>query len=91
MNFYDLFELSQLRAIELAITPTLHSVWLMKCRDYSQRFHTPLDRVVNELDPLFVLDALNQDKYHPSIVDEELEQLIETLQRIKDPNLFKHQ
>lgn len=84
MNFYDLLELSQLRAIHAAIEPTLDSVWRMKLRQYSREYHTPL-HICEELDPMKILQALNEDKYHPSIVDEELEQLLETLHKMKDP------
>lgn len=85
MNPYDIFELAQLRAIHSAIEPTSDSIWRMKCRDYSVRFHTPLHVVMNELDPLMVLQALYEDQFHPSIVDEELQELLDKLYVIKDP------
>jgi uncharacterized protein YejL (UPF0352 family) len=83
-DFYSLFELAQIRAINLAIEPSLESIWRMKLREYSQKFFTPLHEV-QELDPLFVLQALNEERYHPSIVDEELEELLDTLNKMKDP------
>ena len=47
-------------------------------------FHTPL-HMVDDLDPMYVLQALSESKYPPSIVDEELEELLETLYKMKDP------
>ena len=40
---------------------------------------------MNELDPITVLQALYEDKYHPSIVEQECEDLLEKLYLIKDP------
>lgn len=85
IDLYSLFELSQLKAIEQAINPTLQSIWLMRAREYSVKFHTPLHVVVNELDPIFVLDMLNQDKYSPAEVREDMEGILEELYKIKDP------
>lgn len=88
-DFYDLFQISELKAIDLAIDPTLDSIWSLKCREYSEKFHTPLHVVINELDPVFVLDQLNQDKYHPSVATNELEELLDKLYKIKDPSYSK--
>src|ERR1700676_3956774 len=85
MDFYLLFELGQLKAIHLALEPSLESLWRIKCRDYSQIFHTPLHVVMNDLHPIMVLQALYETQYPPSIVNEELEELMDTLQKIKDP------
>ncbi len=86
MDFFSLFEYSQVKALEAAITPSMESIWKIKCREYSERFHTPLHTVINDLDPLFILQNLNEYKYPPSIVDEELQELLDILQKIKDPN-----
>ena len=85
MDFYSLFELGQLKAIHSALEPSVESIWRIKCRDYSQQFHTPLHVVMNELDPVMVLQALYETQYPPSIVNEELEELMDTLQKMKDP------
>lgn len=86
MNLYDLLELSEIKAIESAIDPTPESIWRMRCRAYSQKYFTPLHVVMNELDPNMVFQALYEDIYSPSIVNEELEELIEKLYKIKDPS-----
>jgi hypothetical protein len=86
MNFYDLFELSQLKAIQVALEPTLESVWRIRCREYSEKFCTPLHLVMNELDPQMVLQALYEEKYQPSEIDGEIDGILEMLYKIKDPN-----
>lgn len=85
MDFYSLLELSQLNAIQAAIEPTIASIWRIKCRQYSEKFHTPLHTVMNKLDPIFVLQALYEDQYSPGVIEEELEEILEKLYRIKDP------
>lgn len=89
MDFYDLINLAQIKAIHAAIEPSLESIWRIRCREYSKAFHTPLHVVMHELDPMMVLQTLNEEKYHPSIVEQELEGLLETLQKIKDPTYSK--
>ena len=86
LDFYSLFELAQIEAISVAIEPTMDSMWRSRCRDYSIRFHTPLHVVMNELNPMTVLQALYEDRYHPSIVQDELEELLDILNKIKDPS-----
>lgn len=84
MNLYDLLEYSQLKAIQAAISPSLESIWRMRCRDYSQKFFTPL-HLVMALDPIFILQALYEDQFQPSIVEDELEELLDRLYIMKDP------
>jgi hypothetical protein len=85
LDFYSLFELAEIKAINAALQPSLESVWRMRCREYSTLFHTPLHVVMYELDPEMVLQALNEEKFPPRIVEEELEELAEILYKIKDP------
>jgi hypothetical protein len=84
MHYYDLIELAEIKAINSAIFPSTESIYRLKCRQYSEAFFTPLDRVY-DLDPQLVLQALYESKYPPSVVENELEELIETLKRIEDP------
>jgi len=85
VNFYSLFEYCELKAIDACLDPTPDSIWRIRCRQYSEKFYTPLHVVMNELDPIMVLQALYEDKYHPSIVEQEAEDLLEKLYLIKDP------
>jgi hypothetical protein len=89
MTIFDLCELHEIKAIGAALQPSVEAYWRRKCRDYSVKFHTPLHTVMNELDPSIVLQALYEDLYDPRIVNEELEELLETLNIIKDPNYSK--
>jgi hypothetical protein len=84
-DFYSLIELQQLKAIALALEPNLDSIYRIKCRNYSQKFQTPL-HLVYELDPVQVLRDLFEDQYPPSIVEEELEELMDRLYTMKDPS-----
>lgn len=88
LNFYDFFELSTLKAINSALDPTLESIWRMRCRSYSQQFHTPLHEVYN-LDPMDVLLALAEERYTPSVAADEPEELLDILCKMKDPNYRK--
>lgn len=86
MDFYSIIELEHLKAIYAALEPTLDSIWRLKCRAYSQRFFTPLHVVMNDLDPVMVLQALYEDQYHPSQIPEEMNDILEKLYTIRDPN-----
>lgn len=85
MDLSDLVEYSRIKAIQAAIEPTLDSIYRMKCREYSDRFKTPLHIVINELDPLFIFQHLYEDQFSYSVVDEDLEGLLDILHKIKDP------
>ena len=85
VDFYSLFEIAQIRAINSAIVPTLDSIWRIRCRAYSEQFHTPLHVVMYELDPMFVMQQLYESQYTPGLVDEELEEMLDVLNKIKDP------
>jgi hypothetical protein len=85
-DFYSLFDLAQIKAIQVALEPTLESIWLIRCREYSVKYHTPLHVVVNELDPMFVLQQLFEDRFTPSDAEEDLEGILEKLYKIKDPS-----
>lgn len=84
MNLYDLIEFHQVLSIGLALEPTTESIFRIKQREYSDRFNTPLHEVA-KLDMAFILQHLYEDLYPPSIVEEELEELLDKLYKIKDP------
>ncbi len=88
MDFYSLIEYCQLKAMNSCIDPSLESIWNLKCREYSLLFHTPL-HVVHTLDPTFILTNLYEHQYHPSIVESELEDLLDKLYVIQDPSYTK--
>lgn len=86
IDYYDLLEISQIKAIHSALEPSAASIFRIKCRQYSERFHTPLHVVMNELDPILVLEALFEDQFPPSIIEEECEDILDRLYTIKDPS-----
>src|ERR1035437_5601595 len=85
LDFYSLFELAQLKAINSALEPSLESIYRMKCREYSVKYHTAL-HLVYGLNPMDVLQALYEEQYPPSIVEEECEELLDRLYSMKDPS-----
>ncbi len=89
MDFMELFEFYKIQAISNAINPTMDSIWRLKCREYSKNFNTPLWEVENVLDPRHILLSLEEEKYHPSIANNEMEELLDELYRIKDPTYTK--
>jgi hypothetical protein len=86
ISYYDILELAQLRAIQSAFEPSADSIFRIKCRQYSERFHTPLHVVMNELDPGLVLQALFEEQFPPSCIEEEGEEILDKLYTIKDPS-----
>ena len=86
MDLFELFEISQINAIHDAFSPSIESIWRIKCREYSQKYHTPLHVVLNELEPAFVLQQLNEDIYRPGEINEDIEEVLHKLYAIKDPN-----
>lgn len=84
-DFYSIFELAELRAINAALRPSAESMYRARCRQYSIMFHTPL-HVVQELDPLFVIQSLQEEKYTYREVHDDLEGVLELLYKIKDPS-----
>jgi hypothetical protein len=84
MNFYDLIHHAELLAIGVALSPTPESIYSIRCREYSDRFRTPLHEVY-DLDPMFVLKNLYEDKYQPSEIHDEMEDLLDKLYTMQDP------
>ena len=68
--------------------PSPESIWRFRLRQYSQKFFTPLHEA-EKLDPLYIMQALYEDQYNLGVAREELEDLIEILQKIKDPSYSK--
>ena len=84
MNFYDLLECIQLKTILTALEPDSESLWRAKCRDYSQKFHTPL-HLVFDLDPEFVLLNLYEEDNTTKKINSNLDDVLDRLYRIQDP------
>jgi hypothetical protein len=84
-DYYSLLEFEQLKAIQCALEPSLESAFRIKCRQYSDRFKTPL-HLVMDLNPAFVLQHLYEDQYSVQEVEEDLQNVLELLYKVRDPN-----
>jgi hypothetical protein len=67
-----MIDFSKLRLIATsdAIEQSLEYYWRRVCRDYSQRFHTPLHVVEGDLSPAYVFRHVVEEQYD-RIMDEE--------------------
>jgi len=86
IEFKELLDFCQAEAIANKMAPTEASVWRALCRQYSEKFHTPLVQVL-EMDPehviLNVFEAQSEDM---DVEDyQKLEHIMDTLQTINDP------
>jgi hypothetical protein len=86
MEFKELLDFCQAEAIANKMSPTEASVWRGFCRTYSEKFHTPLAKVL-EMDPEHViLNVFESQSENLDIEDyQKLEHIMDTLQTIKDP------
>lgn len=89
-KFGEILEYCKAEAIACKFKPTEESIYRSLCRDYSKYFNTPLARVL-KLDPIHVvLNVYEQqlDNWSEETLNkfETLEELYETIMRIKDPN-----
>lgn len=87
ISFQEILEVCQAQAISDKLTPNEISIWRKLCRSYSKKFHTPL-YLVEKMDVEHVilnvyedqLDTINHRKW------ENLQQLLEAIYSIEDPN-----
>lgn len=86
LSLKELIEFCQIEAINNRFNSTEASVWRSLCRDYSKKFHTPLQQVMT-LDPEHILLNLYEDGMESVEVDDpdKIGQTLETLMRIEDP------
>lgn len=85
MDFYGLLEHIQVKSILFALSPNDQSIWRGMCREYSEKFHTPL-HVVYELDAEFVLTNLFETEFSTKNVKKNLDEILDRLYRMRDPN-----
>lgn len=84
MRFDEFLEFHQIKAVYSALNPGFESVWRAKCREYSIKFHTPL-HLVHTMDPEFIVQNLYEDEYNKKHVNNNLDEILDQLRRIKDP------
>lgn len=85
MDFYDILEHIQVKSILFALSPNDQYIWRRMCREYSEKFHTALDRV-HQLDPEFVLTNLFEEEFSTTNVKKNLDEILDRLYRLRDPN-----
>jgi hypothetical protein len=86
LRFTDLLEAAETEALFEKIQPTELYVFESICRSYSVKFSTPLYVVMNELDPYFVIKQHYASQLDDTDLDETLEQFLDSLYNLQDPN-----
>src|ERR1017187_307806 len=81
----EIIELARVEAIAFKLRPTPASLWRNLCREYSKKFHTKLDEVL-EMSPEFVISHVMEERFTDVNVDENLEELMEPIYMAEDPN-----
>jgi hypothetical protein len=87
LEFRALLNSLQTQAIANKLSPTEVSLWRSMCREYSQKFHTPLHLVL-EMAPEDVVINIYESQLEPINARkwENLERILETLSMIEDPD-----
>lgn len=88
MIFEDLMNYCKAEAIASLVDPTYESIYRYLCREYSTKFHTPLDQVF-KLDPEFVMLHVWESRYEKMDLDDELENILDTIYTMQDPEYSK--
>ena|ERR1035437_7158625 len=89
INFRDLLDLCRAESLANLMEPTESSIWRSICREYSTKFHTPLNLVMDKLDPYFVILNVYEQQLESFDLDENLEQILDTAYSLADPNYSK--
>jgi hypothetical protein len=85
VDFLELIKMCRAEALAGKLYPTAESQWRFFCRQYSQRFSTPLEQVLN-LDPEHVILHVLETQTDDIDVEENIEQIMEKIYQIADPN-----
>jgi hypothetical protein len=87
MDFKDLLDYCKAEAISNTLLNTEVSVWRKLCRDYSERFSTPLHMCLDGTIPAEdMLLAVFEDQLKSFDPDTDLEAMMEQIYRIEDPD-----
>lgn len=84
MSFRALIDTAQCIALADKLHPSEVAVWERYCREFSQRFATPLLEV-QAMDPLFVLQQIMADNLSEFDPEERLEDVLDLLGSLEDP------
>lgn len=89
MDLTDLIDYCKAQAIANALEPTQDSIWRQMARSYSKTFSTPLHEVM-ELDPeMVILSHFENQMDSIKDVEERLEEFLDTIYGIEDPEYQK--
>jgi hypothetical protein len=89
MIFRALIDFCSAEALGNSMEPTEETVWRSYCREYSTKFHTRLDVVMNELDPEFVILQVMESRLENIDHDEHLESIMDSIYSMEDPSYSK--
>src|ERR1035437_4224600 len=87
----EIIELARVEAIAFKLHPTPASMWRNLCREYSKKFHTELNEVL-EMSPEFVIGQVMEERLDDVNVSDpdRLEELMERIYLAEDPNYESH-
>lgn len=87
IDLKDLLEYCQAEAIANRMNPTEESLWRYFCREYSEKFFTPLYLVL-EMDPEHVLLHVYEKRSENMDLEDyqKLEAVLDTIKSMRDPN-----
>jgi hypothetical protein len=89
IDFKDLLDFCRAESLGNLMEPTEASVWRSICREYSTKFHTQLDIVMEKLDPYKVILNVYESQLDNFDLDENLEQILDIAYSLSDPNYSK--
>lgn len=89
MSFRSLVEFCSAEALANSMDPTEAAVWRAYCREYSTKFHTPLNAVMTELDPEYVILHVLEARLENIDHEEHLESILDQIYTMEDPEYSK--
>lgn len=85
MTLQDIVDYCRALAIADSLSAGEVANWRYMCRQYSKAFHTPLHLVL-EMEPEHVILAFFEDQMDRKDVDDEVENLLDSIYELEDPN-----
>lgn len=89
-DFDLIIETCRAEAIASKLSPTSQSDWRYFCRQYSEKFSTPL-HVVLEMDPEFVILHVYESRTDSMNIEEDIEFMMENIYAMEDPEYYSEQ
>jgi hypothetical protein len=86
--FYEILEYCKANAIANTLQPNEVYIWRKLCRDYSKKFNEPLTEVM-EMNPEHILTAIFEDQLDSYNVEENIEDLVDKIYSMENPEYEK--